>query len=84
MAISSMVPWVYSFVPHPTGGKLFPDNGRVVSTARGAGALRAGECRTLAAAALDHNALRAPPIDRAELDLLNVVVSFGVLDDLHR
>ena len=84
MAIVGVVPGVYSFVPHPTGGKLFPDDGRVVSTARGAGALRAGECRTLAAATLEYNALRAPPIDRAELDLLNVVVSFGALDDLHR
>ncbi len=84
MAILGVVPGVYSFVPHPTGGKLFPDDGRVVSTARGAGALRVGEGLPLAAVTLDHNALRAPPIDRAELDLLNVVVSFGAFDDLHR
>jgi hypothetical protein len=56
----------------------------VVSTALWAGALRTGESQPLATVTLDHNALRAPPIDRAELDLLNVVVSFGALDDLHR
>ncbi len=77
------MPGVYSFVPYPTSGKLFPDDGRVVSTALWAGALRAGECRSLATVALEYDALRAPPVDRAELDLLNVVVSFGTLDYLH-
>jgi hypothetical protein len=43
LAISGIVPGVYSFVPHPMGGKLFPDKGRVVSTALLAGALRVGE-----------------------------------------
>ncbi len=75
---------MYSFVPHCTGGKLFPDDGRVVSTALWAGALRMGECGTLAAVTLDHNALGASSVDCAELDLLNVVVSFGALDNLHR
>jgi hypothetical protein len=84
LAISSVVPGVYGFVPHPTGGKLFPDDGRVVSTALWAGALRVGEGQPLATVALDHNALRALPVERAKLDLLNVIVSFAALDDLHR
>ncbi len=66
------------------GGKFFSDDGRVVSAALGADALRAGEGRPLAAVALYDDALGAPPVDRAELDLLNVVVSFGALDYLQR
>jgi hypothetical protein len=83
LAIPIVVPRVYGFVPHPTGGKLLLHDSRVVSTALGAGALRASEGRPLAAVALDHYALWAPPVDRAELDFFNVVVSFGTLDYLH-
>jgi hypothetical protein len=78
------MPGVYGFVPHPMSCKLFPVDSHVVSTALWADALRGGKVRPLAAVALDYNALRAPPVDRAELDLLNVVVPFGALDDLHR
>jgi len=81
--ILGIVPGVYSFVRRPTGGKLFPYDSRVVSTALWADALRGGEVRPLAAVALDHNALRTPPVDRAELHLLNLLVPFGALEDLH-
>ena len=78
------MPGVYGFVPHPMVGKFLLDDGCVVSTALWARALRAGECRPLAAVALDHNALRAPLVDRAEIDLLNRIMTFGALDNLHR
>ena len=84
MAIIGVVPGVHSFLSYSMCGKLLLDNGRVVSPALGADALQAGKSRPLAAVALNHNALRTPPVDRAELDLLNLIVSSGALDSVHR
>src|SRR3712207_4242746 len=72
LANLAVVPGSHGFVVHPMAGKLLLDDGRVVSVAPGTGALQAGKSCFLAAVALNHDALRAPPVDRTELDLLDV------------
>src|SRR5215210_112575 len=75
---------MYSFVFLSPGGQLFPDRGGMVRAAPHAGTLGAGEGRILAAVALDQDALGTPPVDLAELHLLDLVIPFDVPDYDHR
>ena len=54
------------FFPQPSGAQFFPNDRRVVRTTLAAGAHRAVKCQPLPTVALDDDATRTPPIDRAE------------------
>jgi hypothetical protein len=69
--------------PQPLTVQPFSDDGIVVCAAPVAGGRGGGEGRPLTAVALDHDALGAPGVDPAHLDLLHIVVRLGVLNN-HR
>ncbi len=56
----------------------------MVRSAMAAGGSGGGKDQPLAAGAIDDDALWAPPVDPAELHLLDIVVSLSMLDYCHR
>ena len=61
--------------PQPPGAQFFPNARRVVRATLAAGAHRAVKGQLLPTVALDHDAARTPPIDRAEWHLLSIIAS---------
>lgn len=79
-----IAPGVEGFVPQTPGSRLFSDAGRVVCPALVAGGSGGdGESQPLAAVAIDDEAFWAPPVDPAELHLLDIVVSLCPLNYVH-
>lgn len=76
-----IAPGVNDFVSRPLGSRLFSkDDGEVYSAPAASCCGGGGKARSLAAPALDDEAFWAPPVDPAELHLLDIVVSLYTLD----
>jgi hypothetical protein len=82
--VLGITPGVNDFVSRPLGSRLFSkDDGEVYSAPAASCGGGGGKARSLAAPALDDEAFWAPPVDPAELHLLDIVVSLYTLDYGH-
>jgi hypothetical protein len=82
--VLGIAPGVNNFVSRPLGSRLFSkDDGEVYFAPAASCGGGGGKACSLAAPALDDDAFRAPPVDPAELHLLDLIVSLYALDYGH-
>jgi hypothetical protein len=80
LGVVQVMPGVGRLVLRPLGGQLFPDNGGVISFTI-AGGFGSGKAQRTTATAPDYHTLWKPPVDLAELHVLDLIAPFGTLDD---
>jgi hypothetical protein len=83
-AILGIAPGVQCFILRLPGDRLASEDGGVVRSARLTGSRETTEELPLAAITGYYYRLGGPPVDRAKIDVLNLVVTFCPLDNPHR